>query len=100
MTTDMVRKQIYIRKRQEYLLKRMAQARNLSEAEIIRQAIDRQVTSESSPTAWAASGGIEDFTRLALEKRLTANDSSPYRWNRSEIYQERENRWLRDKEEE
>ena len=36
MTTQMVRKQIYIQKRQEALLKRLALLRNTSEAEIIR----------------------------------------------------------------
>jgi hypothetical protein len=34
MTTKMVRKQIYIQSRQEALLKRLAQARGLSEAEL------------------------------------------------------------------
>lgn len=43
MATNMVRKQIYIQKRQEALLKRLSQARGLSEAEIIRQAIEREV---------------------------------------------------------
>ena len=37
MATNMVRKQIYIQKRQETLQKRLSQARGLSEAEIIRQ---------------------------------------------------------------
>jgi hypothetical protein len=41
-----VRKQIYIQKRQDALLKRLDQARGLSEAEIIRQAIEREVAGE------------------------------------------------------
>lgn len=39
MTTQLVRKQIYIHRRQQALLKQPARARGLSEAEIIRQAI-------------------------------------------------------------
>ena len=42
MTTQMVRKQFYIQKRQDALLKRLSQARGLSEAEIIRQGIERE----------------------------------------------------------
>jgi hypothetical protein len=36
--SEMIRKQIYISKRQEQLLKRLSQARGVSEAEIIRNA--------------------------------------------------------------
>jgi len=38
--SQMMRKQIYIQKRQQILLKRLARARGVSEAEIIRQAIE------------------------------------------------------------
>jgi hypothetical protein len=38
----MVRKQVYIEDRQEALLKRLAQSTGETEAELIRQAIDRQ----------------------------------------------------------
>ena len=41
--TQMVRKQIYIDKRQRAQLKRVAKARGTSEAELIRQAINRQL---------------------------------------------------------
>ena len=39
----MVRNQIYLEERQEARLKRVARGRGISEAEVIRQAIDRQV---------------------------------------------------------
>jgi hypothetical protein len=42
--SEMLRKQFYIHKRQHILLKRLSQARGVSEAEIIRQAIEREVT--------------------------------------------------------
>ena len=69
MTTQMVRKQIYIQKRQEALLKRLSQARGLSQAEIIRQAIEREVAGEPARPAYMSLSAMEDFTRLALSKR-------------------------------
>lgn len=50
MTTQMVRKQIYIQRRQDILLKRLSQARGLSEAEIIRQALERELAGEPVST--------------------------------------------------
>ena len=46
--SEMVRKQFYIHKRQHILLKRLSQARGVSEAEIVRQAIEREATGASS----------------------------------------------------
>jgi hypothetical protein len=40
----MVRKQVYIEPRQDEMLKRLAKATGATEAEIIRQAIDRYAT--------------------------------------------------------
>ena len=42
--SQMMRKQIYIQKRQQVLLRRLARARGVSEAELIRQAIDNHVS--------------------------------------------------------
>ena len=55
---DYQSKQIYLEQRQEARLKRVARARGVSEAEVIRQAIDRQVMGVAvqarggDPTAW------------------------------------------------
>ena len=40
--SEMVRKQIYIHKRHEIYLQRLAQVRGVSQAEIIRQAIEHE----------------------------------------------------------
>ncbi|MBI4785523.1 MAG: hypothetical protein HY782_00535 [Chloroflexi bacterium] len=50
----MIRKQIYINKQQEATLKRQAKELGTTEAELIRQAIDRQVTVRLKPdrTLW------------------------------------------------
>jgi hypothetical protein len=96
----MVRKQFYILKRQDALLKRLSQARGLSEAEIIRQAIEREAAGAPVQPASVALSAIDDFTRLALSKRAQGTQGEPYRWNREEIYAERESRWLRERDEE
>jgi hypothetical protein len=97
MTTHMVRKQIYIQKRQDILIKRLAQAQGLSEAEVIRQAIERELSGSTQPLSGNTSA-FDDFAKLALSKRSLNNKSKPYQWNREEIYTERERRWIRDQD--
>jgi hypothetical protein len=91
----MLRKQIYIRKQQQALLRRLAKARGVSEAEIIRQAIDREAGAVSSqpfvpdPAAWEAV--------LRFVESLPPADASrePYRWRREDAYEERMSRFDR-----
>jgi hypothetical protein len=90
--TQMVRKQIYIEKRQKAQLKRAAKARGLSEAELIRQAIDQKLSGSSGqaprdPEAWDRA--------LALMRSLQAQGPLPNRrrsWTRDQLYEERESR--------
>ena len=97
MTTQMVRKQIYIQKRQNLLIKQLAQAHGISEGELIRQAIEHELSGSSQPIFNSASA-MDDFAKLALAKRGSGVKIKPYRWDREEIYKERESRWLRDKD--
>ena len=97
--TQMVRKQIYIQKRQNLLLKRLAQARGVSEAEVIRQALEREFTGENKQGAEADVTAMEEFLEFAISRRALPRTGEPYQWNRQEIYEERESRWLRDREE-
>ena len=99
MMTQMVRKQIYIQKRQNLLLKRLAQARGVSEAEVIRQALEREFTGENKQVAEADVTAMEDFLEFAISRRTLPRTGKPYQWNRQEIYEERESRWFRDREE-
>ena len=41
--SDMLRKQIYIRKQQDEMLKCISEGRGVSEAQIVREAIDREI---------------------------------------------------------
>jgi hypothetical protein len=98
--SDMVRKQIYIYRRQETLLKRLAQQRGMSEAEIIRQAIDReaeQVRAQNGAddqVAWA------EILQMVAGRRALGITGAPYRWNREDIYTQRESHWVREHTEE
>ena len=46
--SQMIRKQVYLQKRQQVLLQRLARRRGISEAEVIRQAIDLQAQSAAN----------------------------------------------------
>lgn len=93
--TQMVRKQIYIEKRQRAQLKRAAKAHGVSEAELIRQAIDQRLASgakglPADPEAWQRA--------MAVMRSLQALGPLPNRrrrWTRDELYAERESRYGR-----
>ena len=97
MTTDMVRKQIYIRRRQQNLLRQLARQRGMSEAEIIRRAIDRETTLQEFPFSENGYTALEEIIKAAyLLRDQSAAASEPYRFSRNDLYEERENRWIRD----
>ncbi|MCI0519250.1 MAG: hypothetical protein L0Z70_03235 [Chloroflexi bacterium] len=98
MSTQMVRKQIYIQKRQEILLKRLAKARGISEAEVIRQAIEREAAGAPAQPGAANRSAWQELVAFLETRQAEATSGQPYRWNRDEIYGEREERWLRDQE--
>ena len=86
----MIRKQIYLEERQQARLKRIARARGLSEAEVIRQAIDRQVRSVSieagggDPAAWESA--LRFMRSLATRPHKGRQGR---RWKREDAYAER-----------
>lgn len=93
--SQMVRKQIYIYKRQQAQLKRISEARGISEAEIIRNALDREVNSQIAPYHYD-----EDAWKRILasieKRRALGVASAPYTFRRQDAYEERENRWLKN----
>jgi hypothetical protein len=93
---QMIRKQIYIQRRQEAQLKRLAKQRGMSEAEIIRRALDNELNVvaaprvPSDPLAWEKA--------LAFMRSLHARGPLPNRrrdWKREDLYEERMNRYDR-----
>ncbi len=90
----MIRKQVYIEPRQDELLKQWTAETSMTEAEIIRQAIDLWEGSEArkrrAQEAWQQA-------RAFIEELIVQGPVPGGRtWTREEIYEERLSRYGRD----
>ena len=99
MGETMTRKQLYLPKRLNQFLKRAARQRGVSESEVIRQALEREAEMSTpivrdSKKAW---GEILAFVET-LRKNRELMHGEPYKFNREELYEERETRLFRPKE--
>lgn len=89
----MVRKQLYLEPRQNQRLKRLARERGVTEAEVVREALEQYAASPQSPAAaqsWAA--------EIAFMKALQAQGPLPQKardWKREDLYEERLSRYGR-----
>ncbi len=87
---QMVRKQIYVQKRQDTLLKKMARLLKVSEAELIREAIDRQIVQGATHPVQPDHEAWERAHKLM--RALHAKGPIPKRprqWTREDLYSER-----------
>jgi hypothetical protein len=91
--SDMVRKQFYIHKRQHILLRRLSRARGVSEAEIVRQAIEREATGEAPQSPLPDRAAWDEILGFIEARQALGADGEPYQWNRQDAYQERESRF-------
>ena len=91
----MVRKQIYIEERHERLLKRISKARGLSEAELIRQAIERETVGGKPLPLSPDQGAWDEILRFVKKRKSLRSRGRPYRWNRLDAYEEREKRLMK-----
>jgi hypothetical protein len=95
--THMVRKQIYIEPRHEELIKRLAGRWGVSEAELIRQAIDQQISSgrlQSVPPdriSWEQA--YQFMMDLYAKGPLTGQARD---WSRKDLYEGRLSRYDHD----
>lgn len=98
MSEHMVRKQVYLHRRQNLTLKRLAKQRGISEAEVIRQALEREAELSVSKVK-GSKQALDNIIRYArsLRKRPELLHGKPYRFEREELYEERENRWFKPK---
>jgi hypothetical protein len=92
---QMIRKQLYIQSHQQSTLKRLSELQGVSEAELIRQAIDRQIGGAVTPfladaTAWDEAHAF----MVALRDREPGSDQ-PRDWRREDLYEERLSRYGR-----
>ena len=88
----MVRKQLYITELQDRALKRQAKALGVSEAELVRQALDdmlREVPGVRAHRREALDRLLDNTRRLAEHHRLVDD----YLFDRDALYAEREDRW-------
>jgi len=88
--SQMVRKQFYIHQRQQALLRRLSQARGVSEAEIVRQAIEREGTGTSPLPLCRDRAAWTEITSFVTARKALAGEGEPLRWNRQDAYTERE----------
>lgn len=88
-----IRRQIYLEKKHDQQLKRLAEARGVSEAEIIRQSLEQRFAEPinrpvpGNPAAWRAAH--ETMLRLLAAGPLPKEP----RWTREELYEERLSRY-------
>lgn len=94
--TQMIRKQIYIQKDQEDRLKKIAETRGVSEAEIIRRALETELRFVGYRPAY----NLEAWERIykflrEMEKRGPVPQVKRS-WTRDELYEERMKRYDRN----
>lgn len=83
--TTMVRKQIYLEAEQDARLKKLAQETGRSEAEIIRQALDRHATETPLKRTKHQAWQIE---RAYIEQLMQQKPADTTRtWTRDELYE-------------
>lgn len=80
----MIRKQVYIEPRQERLLKERAKKYRVTEADLIRQAIDRGLERTAlgapDPEAWKA------VERFIVRRRKGRTRQAKRTWRREDLY--------------
>ena len=94
--TQMVRKQIYITRSQQALLKRLSVLRGLSQSEIIRQAIEREGASGAELAGISDSIALEEIIAAAINRQQLGTSHQAYQWDREDIYTERLDRYSTD----
>jgi hypothetical protein len=93
--TQMIRKQIYIGKTQQLLLARLAEARGLSESEVIRQAIEHEAIGGHIYDTVPDTGSLDQIIQFALSRRAAGVSGEPLHWKREDAYSERLERYGR-----
>ena len=94
--TQMVRKQIYIARSQQALLRRLSVLRGLSQSEIIRQAIEREGASGAELAGISDREALEEIISAAINRQKLGTSHQAYQWDREDVYTERLNRYSTD----
>lgn len=83
--SDLIRKQLYITKQQDQLLKKKAATYNISEAEIVREALDSHTSAASYPRK-VQEKWLEERKFIEENRKGSKSDSPIRRWKREELY--------------
>ncbi len=86
----MVRKQIYLPQKQNQKIKRLAKQRGVSEAEVIRGAVEREPEITTYPVRENVEGWQEILRFVKERQAAYAGQGKPVHWNRQELYEEPE----------
>ena len=90
----LIRKQLYIRSDQDRALKQAARERGLSEAELVRQAIDEVILQRAtSPSLTPHQQALEELIQTNIDFSRRSTTTELYSFNRDDFYREREERW-------
>jgi hypothetical protein len=83
--TIKIRKQIYLEPAQETILKQMSGASGLSEAELIRQAIERHIRHLQQPARDRQAWEIErDYI---MQRMIEGSQNGGRSWRREDLYE-------------
>ncbi|MCQ3936859.1 MAG: hypothetical protein DPW18_07400 [Chloroflexi bacterium] len=93
--SQMVRKQIYIQKDQEARLKRVAEARGVSEAEIIRRALENELKRAGYRLAYDSEAMKRLYQAMLDQDKKPPVPRSKRNWTREELYEDRMKRYDR-----
>jgi len=86
----MIRKQVYIQERQQAILRRLARKRGVSEASVLRQAIDGQLDGSQARYAPPDARAWKKVLESMRNARPTARSGTRRRkWKREDLYEER-----------
>ena len=92
----MIRKQVYIERRHDQILKRRAREQGVTEAEIIRAALDAVATGAGRTPATgdvtAAQQGLAFMRSLAVRRSRRPAGRT---WTRESLYESRTSRWAK-----
>jgi len=91
----MVRKQIYIQKSQEERLKRAAEARGISEAEIIRRALENELKRAGYRLAYDGDAMKRLHKGMLAQDKKSPVPQKERDWKREDLYEERMKRYDR-----
>ena len=88
----MVRKQVYIQAHQQRVLKRRAREQGITEAEVVRRAIEREGEGRSFRGGYPDPDAWQEARAFIVSRMGQGTTAGGRRWTREEIYRDRMSR--------